>query len=390
VSPPLLSEHALIQWYNPGGVLERDFNPALTREEGSDNPRTVLEMDVLAPVGAAQVFTPSVWTGLTQSLSRLGADLSLARFVEVWVNDMTQTHAQTHARLHIDFGHVSEDAFWQRDAVPNGRLDTEDANQDARLDAGEDTGLDGIPDSGEPGYDPVTNPDPAGDDYHYDPNNPRDYSKVNGTEGNAMGVPNSSPDTEDLDLNGTLDIGNVYLEGTLDLSDSAYVATDVARDYPGNPAVDPDNGWRLFKIPVAAFTSAAGADWSAVKDLRIWVDRMAGPMKLQIGGVHFEPVAAWDLPSRAHLGSSRPNPFRERTVISFDMPIDGPVRLAIYDVKGRLVRELVNGIQSAGTHQVTWAPTEQTQPQGHLPSGVYFCRLQAAGKTEIRRVVFLR
>jgi len=385
-----LSEHALIQWYNPRGVLERDFNPALTREEGSDNQRTVLEMNVLAPNDSTAGFGPNIWAGLAQSISRLGADLSSARFVDIWVNDMTPIHSQTHGKLHIDFGQVSEDAFWQTDSIPNNKLDTEDKNRDTKLDAGEDTGLDGIPDQDEPGYDATTNPDPNGDDYHYDnTNDPLNYSKINGTENSGLGLESSRPETEDLDLNVNLDTVNSYFEATLDLSDTTYVAIDVARDYPGNPYVKPENGWRLYKIPVTAFTSATATDWSAVKHLRVWMDGMAGPTRLQIGGVHFEPPAVWDFPSHVRLRSSRPNPFRERTAIEFDLAADGPVRLAIYDIQGRLVRELVNGIQSAGTHHAMWAPYQETQ-QHPLPSGVYFARLEAGGRTETRRIVFLR
>ena len=79
------------------GVREQDLNPVLTREEGGDNEHTVLEMKILAPYDSAAIFTPTIWTGLTQSVSRSGADLSRVRFVEVWVNDMTQVHAQTRA-----------------------------------------------------------------------------------------------------------------------------------------------------------------------------------------------------------------------------------------------------------------------------------------------------
>ncbi len=279
----IVGDHARIEWYNPtsshGGAKEKDLKPVLTREEGSDNEHTVLEMNMLPQGDSTNVFTPTTWTGITQPLSRTGQDLSRTRFVEIWVNDRVQTHNLTHAKLHLDFGRVSEDAFWQTDALPNGNLDTEDKNGDTKLDAVEDTGLDGIPDNEETGTGPAS--DPNGDDYQYNPTGTAatDYSKINGTEGNAR------IDTEDLDLNGNLDVLSSYFEATIDLADTKFVAVDVARDYAGSPVVRPENGWRLFRIPIEAFQPRGGPSWDDIKHARLWVDGMTGPTNLQIGGV---------------------------------------------------------------------------------------------------------
>ncbi len=284
----LLGDHARIQWYNPtsahGGAKERDLKPVLTKEEGSDNEHTVLEIKV----DSTNAFTPQTWTGITEPLSRTGQDLSRTRFIEVWVNDRIPypNHSLTNARLHIDFGRVSEDAFWQTDSLPNNRPDSEDRNCDTKLDADEDTGLDGVADRDEAGY--TGSGDPRGDDYRYDlKDHPDDYSGINGTEGNATGVANTRPDTEDLDLNCRFDVVDSYFEATIDLSDTAYVAVDVARDYPGHPAVKADNGWRLFRIPLdsPAFASRGGPSWDDIKHTRIWLDGMTGPTNIQIGGI---------------------------------------------------------------------------------------------------------
>src|SRR5439155_3326827 len=182
--------------------------------------------NMLRPTDSANTFTSVTWTGLTQALSRTGQDLSRTRFVEIWVNDRRQLdHAQTHAKLHIDFGRVSEDALWERNALPNDRLDTEDKNGDTKLDKDEDTGLDGLHNEQEPGFTGAN--DPNGDDYHYTTGSP-DYSGINGTENNSKDDPNGRPDTEDLNLDGHLDKDNDYFEATVDLSDTTYVAVDVA------------------------------------------------------------------------------------------------------------------------------------------------------------------
>src|SRR5262249_32483749 len=57
-------------------------------------------------------------------------------------------------------------------------------------------------------------------------------------------------------------------------------------------------------------------------------------------------------PPTFRLDSAAPNPFGSRTHIGFTLARDGPVRLAVYDPAGRLVRELVSGSLGAGPHTI--------------------------------------
>jgi len=233
---PLVATHSSLRWYNARGVKERDLNPMLKNEDGGDAERTVLELSVSFPTDQL-VMTADDWAGITQPVPSTNTDFSNLGYLDIWINDFTQDHAMTHGKLHIDLGRVSEDAFWNPEAIPNGILDTEDVNGDGRLDRGEiagvpyeDTGLDRLIDSNEPGYDPVTNPDPNGDDYHFDSRTvPLDYTGINGTEGNGEGVPNAKPDTEDLNRNGFADFqNNDYFSSTVDLSDSTFSTSGAA------------------------------------------------------------------------------------------------------------------------------------------------------------------
>jgi hypothetical protein len=85
-----------------------------------------------------------------------------------------------------------------------------------------------------------------------------------------------------------------------------------------------------------------------------------------------------DTPSHApktyFLYPAHPNPFNPTTTISFELPTSELVHLAIYDISGRWVAELVNGWRAAGTHQVTFDGSG-------LASGIYIYQLQA-GKFE--------
>ncbi len=72
-----------------------------------------------------------------------------------------------------------------------------------------------------------------------------------------------------------------------------------------------------------------------------------------------------------------PNPLRGPATITYSLPVDGTMRLGIYDGTGRLVRALVNGLQRAGAHRVAW---EGVDDRGRaVPSGVYFARLEGPG-----------
>ncbi len=84
----------------------------------------------------------------------------------------------------------------------------------------------------------------------------------------------------------------------------------------------------------------------------------------------------------------RPNPFNPRTAIRFDLPAPGPVRLRIYDPRGRLVRTLVDGAAAAGRQEVVW---DGCDVRGRATaSGVYVVELVLPGARAETRVSLLR
>ncbi|NTV03639.1 T9SS type A sorting domain-containing protein, partial [bacterium] len=90
----------------------------------------------------------------------------------------------------------------------------------------------------------------------------------------------------------------------------------------------------------------------------------------------------------ATLAQNAPNPFNPSTVIRFSLPQAGPVSLRIYDVRGRQVRSLVEGIREAGAHSVVWDGRDDRG--GHAASGAYVYRLQADGKSQQRNMMLVR
>lgn len=89
------------------------------------------------------------------------------------------------------------------------------------------------------------------------------------------------------------------------------------------------------------------------------------------------------VPLEFALSQNYPNPFNPSTVIDYQLPVFGDVRLAVYDVLGREVAVLVNGAMPAGSYSATFDAT-------NLASGVYMYRLQAAGQIFTRRMTLMK
>jgi hypothetical protein len=88
------------------------------------------------------------------------------------------------------------------------------------------------------------------------------------------------------------------------------------------------------------------------------------------------------------LHQNYPNPFNPTTTITFDMPIAGNAVLRVYNVKGELVRTLLDGFVQAGDMRVTWdGKDRQGRPAA---SGIYFYNLRADGKSASRKMVLIR
>ena len=91
------------------------------------------------------------------------------------------------------------------------------------------------------------------------------------------------------------------------------------------------------------------------------------------------------VPSPLSLAPPRPNPSSAAVVIPFAMPSAGEARVRLYDVHGRLVRELVNGVVPAGPRELDW--DRRTSAGGRARAGVYFVELQAAGERRVQKIV---
>ncbi len=88
-------------------------------------------------------------------------------------------------------------------------------------------------------------------------------------------------------------------------------------------------------------------------------------------------------PSRLALDQNYPNPFNPRTRIRYSLPRAAFVRLSVFDLLGREVALLVEGVEEAGEKVVTFNGVG-------FPSGVYFYRLDAGGHTSMKKMLLLK
>ncbi len=89
------------------------------------------------------------------------------------------------------------------------------------------------------------------------------------------------------------------------------------------------------------------------------------------------------VPTQYRLEQNYPNPFNPSTTIAFDVPALHQVELAVYDVIGRRVALLVDGVLSAGRHEAIWQA-------GKLPSGTYFYRLTAGAFSQTKAMTLMK
>ncbi len=91
---------------------------------------------------------------------------------------------------------------------------------------------------------------------------------------------------------------------------------------------------------------------------------------------------------RFDLLPASPNPFMKSTNISFVIPKAGKVKLAVYDISGRMIAKLVDGNLAAGRYTVRWRGVSSTGAR--VASGVYFVRLKSESGEKTRKIVLIR
>ncbi len=147
-----------------------------------------------------------------------------------------------------------------------------------------------------------------------------------------------------------------------------------------------NTSWQHIQIPLNRFAEHGSwdnnqwydprgkFDWTKIQYFQI----VAEHHDLQGSEFYFDNIQIIDpslvsvkkgenLPSRFHLLQNYPNPFNSSTIIRFDLPGDGLLKLTIYNLEGQQVTQLIHKFMKAGSHQIQWSPD--------LPSGIYFSKI---------------
>jgi endoglucanase len=162
-----------------------------------------------------------------------------------------------------------------------------------------------------------------------------------------------------------------------------------------NPGREDGVGTYPSSLPALAYTDDMNAyacneiaiNWNApLVYLAVGLEALLSPSGLptSVNHGHLERPT----PDAFGLLQNYPNPFNPETTILYRIPFDGRVKIAVYDVLGREVQTLLEGLQQAGNHEVRFDASD-------IASGVYFYRLlaESAGKesyTSVKKMVVLK
>ncbi|MCD4829206.1 MAG: C39 family peptidase [Candidatus Cloacimonetes bacterium] len=88
------------------------------------------------------------------------------------------------------------------------------------------------------------------------------------------------------------------------------------------------------------------------------------------------------------LQGNYPNPFNPSTTVAYSLAEEATVRLSVYNLRGRRVQVLDEGLRSAGEHRVVWDGLDTQGEQAG--SGVYLFRLETGGEVHLRKGILMK
>ena len=94
------------------------------------------------------------------------------------------------------------------------------------------------------------------------------------------------------------------------------------------------------------------------------------------------------MPDGVQFAVTGPNPFARRTRLEFFMPRPGFARLGIFDVEGKRIASIVEGVQAAGWHSRFWDGTDARG--GRCRPGAFYARLETPTSARSRALILLR
>ncbi len=88
-------------------------------------------------------------------------------------------------------------------------------------------------------------------------------------------------------------------------------------------------------------------------------------------------------PVNYDLEQNYPNPFNPSTTIKYSVPADGFVNIAVYNVLGEKIADIVNNIQKSGNYELTFDAR-------NLASGMYIYRMESGNFVSVKKMMILK
>jgi hypothetical protein len=142
-------------------------------------------------------------------------------------------------------------------------------------------------------------------------------------------------------------------------------------------------GFEALNRPSESDTTYATREF-AMRTILDWLEETTGIGEKEEMGGH--------VPMAFSLSQNYPNPFNPQTSIRFSVPGSlgdaASVSLRVYDMRGRLVTELIDRDLPPGEHTVIWEGEDRSGRP--LPSGIYFSKLTCGKSTSIRKMLLIK
>ncbi len=119
-----------------------------------------------------------------------------------------------------------------------------------------------------------------------------------------------------------------------------------------------------------------------------WEPVTEGELMIRALVVPSSDATEHNIPALKLNASNFPNPFNPETTISYSTPASGMASVKVYNMKGQVVRTLVNENHSAGTYSVVWNGTDDNGSP--VSSGLYFYRLSQNNKVVTKKMLLAK
>lgn len=171
----------------------------------------------------------------------------------------------------------------------------------------------------------------------------------------------------------------------LDADTEAYADTT----FQCNPKASVTNTYSYRIVPYKDYTEGIGIVSTESAAVPLYLNTCTTETVSRIAGASADAAMTDNIQLEEErkvptgLEAPHPNPFNPVTTIRYGLAEEGPVRLTVYDMLGRRVAVLLDGIQTAGKHTVRFEAS-------NLSSGMYFIVFDAGGKAFTKSVLLMK